>query len=76
MNAVSMALMSAGIMMTDMIAACSVGYLKQQACQDVTQVEESSGAACMPVAIKTRYGCNRKVNNSELRLHIAVSVSV
>ena len=53
-NAVSMALMHAGIAMQDMVVACSVGMVKQELCLDCTQVEQGGGAAFMPVAVKAR----------------------
>lgn len=54
LNAVTLGMMDAGIALSDMIIGCSVGYLKQNLCQDVTQVEQSSGGAYLPVAIKAR----------------------
>ena len=52
-NAINLAMMDAGIAMSDMVVACSVGLIKQQLCQDCTQVEQSGGAY-IPVAIKAR----------------------
>jgi hypothetical protein len=37
-NAVSMALMDAGIMTTDMVTSCSAGVLRHGTCQDLNQV--------------------------------------
>lgn len=51
-NAITLALMSAGIAMSDMISACSVGYVKENLCIDLTQVEQSMGGAFMPVVMK------------------------
>ena len=53
-NAVSMALMHAGIAMKDMVVACSVGLVHEQMCQDCTHMEQGSGGAYMPIAIKAR----------------------
>ena len=53
-NAVTLALMDAGIAMSDMIVACSAGFIKQQLHQDLTQVEQSAGGAYLPVAMKAR----------------------
>jgi exosome complex component RRP41 len=52
MNAACLALMDAGINMTDMLCACSSGFVKQLLCTDLNQVEQGSGAAYLPVAIK------------------------
>lgn len=54
LNAVTLALMDAGIAMTDMIIACSVGFIKQNLYQDLTQVEQTSGGAYLPIAVKAR----------------------
>lgn len=49
-NAVSLALVDAGIAMEEMVAACSVALLDDQAVLDVTYKEQSSGGAYMPLA--------------------------
>ena len=54
LNACCLALMVAGISMSDMVVACSVGVIKDRICQDCTQVEQSSGGAYLPIAIKAR----------------------
>ena len=54
LNAVCMALMDAGIMTSDMITACSAGVIKQNVCQDLNQVEQNSGGAYLPIAVKSR----------------------
>jgi exosome complex component RRP41 len=51
LNACSMALMDAGIDMKDMLCACSVGKVKGILCQDLNQVEQSSGVAYMPIGM-------------------------
>jgi len=52
MNAACIALMDAGVNMSDMLCACSAGVLKRRVCTDFNQVEQASGAAYMPVAIR------------------------
>lgn len=55
LNAACLALMISGISMSDMITACSIGILKNdRVCLDCTQVEQTSGGAFLPIAIKTR----------------------
>lgn len=51
-NAVSMALMDAGVAMSDLIVACSIGFSKGMICQDCTQIEQNSGGAYIPVVMK------------------------
>ncbi len=53
-NATTLALMHAGIAMRDMVVACSVGLVHNQLCQDCSHVEQNSGGAFMPIAIKAR----------------------
>lgn len=53
-NAASMALMHAGVSMRDMALACSVGMVQGHLVRDCTQVEQNSGGAYMPVAVKAR----------------------
>lgn len=53
-NALSLALMDAGVAMYDMISACSVGFVKGEFCLDVTQIEQNTGGAYMPVVIRAR----------------------
>lgn len=52
-NAVTMALMDAGVAMSDMVVSCSTGFVNNQACVDLTQLEQSSGV-CLPLAVKAR----------------------
>eukprot|EP01038_Epipyxis_sp_PR26KG_P014564 gene14564-19553_t len=52
MNAVSLALMHAGIAMSDMIAACSAGFVKHNLYIDLNNAEQSAGGAYLPVVIK------------------------
>lgn len=54
LNAVCLALVVAGVSMNDMLVACSIGLVKEKICQDCTQVEQSSGGAYFPVAMKAR----------------------
>ncbi|TFJ83557.1 hypothetical protein NSK_004663 [Nannochloropsis salina CCMP1776] len=49
-NAVSLALVDAGIAMKEMVTACSVALLDKQPVLDVTYKEQSSGGAYMPLA--------------------------
>jgi exosome complex component RRP41 len=51
-NSITLALMSAGIAMSDMVSACSVGYVKENLCIDLNQVEQGLGGAYMPVVVK------------------------
>lgn len=53
-NAITLALMDAGISMTDMVTASSVGQVRGKYCVDVNQVEQNSGGAYIPLAIKPR----------------------
>lgn len=53
-NAVCLALMDAGIMTSDMMTACSAGIVKNNVCQDLNQVEQNSGGAYLPMAVKSR----------------------
>lgn len=53
-NAMCLALMHAGISMTDMAVACTVGYIKNDLCIDLSQVELGTGGAYIPVVIKAR----------------------
>jgi exosome complex component RRP41 len=53
-NAVSLALMDAGVAMYDMISACSVGLVKNSFCLDVTQLEQNAGGAYIPIVTKAR----------------------
>lgn len=53
-NALCLALMQAGISMSDMVAACTVGYIKNDLCTDLTQLELGGGGAYMPVVMKAR----------------------
>lgn len=46
--------MDAGIAMYDMIAACSVAHIKNEFCLDVTQLEQNSGAAFLPIVTRAR----------------------
>ena len=53
-NAVTLALMDAGISMTDMICACSCGTIKQNLCLDLNQTEQNMASFFLPLAIKAR----------------------
>lgn len=53
-NAVTLALMDAGISMTDMICACSCGTIKQNICLDLNQTEQNMASFFLPLAIKAR----------------------
>ena len=53
-NAAYFALMNAGIAMSDMIAACTVGLVRNHLCLDLTHSEITDGGAYMPVVIKAR----------------------
>lgn len=46
--------MDAGISMTDMMAACTVGYVKKDLCLDLTQIEQNAGGAYIPIVMKAR----------------------
>jgi exosome complex component RRP41 len=45
--------MDAGVAMSDMVVACSTGFVQKQACVDLTQLEQSSGV-CLPMSVKAR----------------------
>lgn len=49
-----LALMHAGISMTDMVTACTVGYVRNDLCVDLSQIELGTGGAYMPVVMKAR----------------------
>ena len=55
-NATTLALIDAGIAMKDLLISCSVSIHKQMIYQDVTQIEQTSGSAYLPLAIQ----CNNK----------------
>jgi exosome complex component RRP41 len=68
-NAISMACMDAGILMTDMVVSCSSGLIKQQICQDLTYVEQANGAF-IPIAIKAR---SQEVLHMQLDSRLTIS---
>ena len=55
-NAVSLALINAAVAMSDMVVSCSIGYeqKRKELIQDASQVEQGSGGAYLPIAIKVR----------------------
>ena len=53
-NAVTLALMDAGVSMVDMVTACSVGQVRGKFCADVNQVEQNAGGAYLPLAVRAR----------------------
>ena len=53
-NALCLALMDAGIAMFDMMAACTVGFVKNEFCLDLSQMEQNAGGAYIPMVIKAR----------------------
>ena len=55
-NASSLACMEAGVMMKDIVTACSVGVVNGQVCRDLSQLEEAACQAHFPVAVKSRSG--------------------
>lgn len=79
-NAITLALMDAGIAMSDMVTACSVGHVRGQFCADVNQVEQNSGGAFIPLAMKARsediiflqLDSKISVNNLEEAMTVAV----
>jgi exosome complex component RRP41 len=79
-NAVTLALMDAGISMKDMIVACSSGYVRHSLCCDLIQLEQSAGGAYLPVAILsksndiiyTQLESRLSVDNLESALELAV----
>ncbi len=54
LNAVCLALMEAGVAMSDMIVACSAGFVQKEMCVDLTLVEQNAGGAYLPVVMKAR----------------------
>lgn len=54
LNTVSLALMDAGIAMTDVITSCSAGLVLDNMVQDLSQVEQNSGGAHIAMAMKSR----------------------
>lgn len=53
-NAVSLALMDAGIAMRDIVCSASCGMIKQTMCIDLNQAEQSMASFFLPMAIKAR----------------------
>jgi exosome complex component RRP41 len=68
-NATCLALIDAGIPMTDYLIACSAGYVNQQAILDLNYIEESAEAPTLTVALTPK---NQKCTmlNLECRLHV------
>jgi ribonuclease PH len=54
LNAIFLALMQSGISMYDLLAACTVGYVKNDLCVDLTQAEIGAGGAYLPIVVKAR----------------------
>jgi exosome complex component RRP41 len=79
-NAVTLALVDAGICMKDMIISCSSGFVRQTLCQDLIQIEQSAGGAYLPVAmlsksneiIYTQLESRLSVENLEIAIQEAV----
>lgn len=46
--------MHAGIAMSDMLSACTVGFVRGNLCLDVNQSEVNDGGAYIPMVIKAR----------------------
>ena len=53
-NAVTLALMDAGISMSDMVTACTVGQVNGKLCVDMNQLEQYDGGAYLSMAIKSK----------------------
>lgn len=53
-NAISLALMEAGIAMSDIVVACSAGFVQKELCVDLTLVEQNAGGAYLPIVMKAR----------------------
>ena len=53
-NAVTLALMDAGISMSDIITACTVGHVHGNLCVDTNQVEQYDGGEYLPVAVRSK----------------------
>jgi len=74
-NAVSMALMDAGVMMKDIITACNVGVMRSNICVDLTNMEEIHCSSSLFIAIKSRSNVNnivymnldKKINPEQLQ---------
>lgn len=54
LNAVCMACMDAGIMMSDMVVSCSAGLVRQDMCIDLSQLEQQAGGAYLPMVMKAK----------------------
>ena len=52
-NAITLALMDAGIAMSEMLLSCSTGFVKNESCIDMTLLEQNSGIY-IPMTIKAR----------------------
>jgi exosome complex component RRP41 len=53
-NAICLALMEAGIAMSDIVVACSAGFVQKELCVDLTLVEQNAGGAYLPIVMKAR----------------------
>jgi exosome complex component RRP41 len=70
-NGVTLALMDAGIAMKEMVVASSIGLLRQQFYHDLTQIEQNSGSAYLPVAILSH---NKEIVFMQLDSRISVDL--
>ncbi|KAJ3261223.1 Exosome complex component RRP41 [Boothiomyces macroporosus] len=68
-NGTCLALIDAGIPITDYVTACTAGYCNEQAILDLNYIEESSEVPCLTVALTPK---NEKIllMNMEHRLHL------
>jgi exosome complex component RRP41 len=71
LNATTLAMIDAGINMKDMVASCSVGVFKQLIYKDVTQTEQISGSAYIPVATQ---GLNKGILYIQLDSRISLDL--
>lgn len=68
-NAACLALIDAGISMTDYVSACSIGIGKDETMIDLNYTEESTECPCLTIAMAPKSG-KLTLCNLECRLHM------
>ena len=79
-NAITLALMDAGISMSDTIAACAVGHLQGKLFVDTIQMEQHCKEAYLPMAVRSKdnnlvffqLNCNLNINTLGDALEIGI----
>ncbi|KAK3812939.1 MAG: ribosomal protein S5 domain 2-type protein [Benniella sp.] len=68
-NAATMALIDAGVAMTDYVCACTAGWVEREAAIDLNHVEEASGTSEVTIAMLPKSG-KITLAQMESRLHV------